>query len=81
MSRRATAFEISCEGSSQLKLLRASLAFQGADENCLPIFGVQDMSMIQREVCAYQNRVPRFQIRAYSGRLLGVKIASGMKRC
>jgi hypothetical protein len=45
-------------GSRQLKLIRAGLAFQGAEWNSRWFFEVQDIRMIQRADLADQNRLP-----------------------
>src|SRR5947209_9331003 len=54
------------EGSRQLKLIRASLAIQGAEQNGRPFSKLQIKRRGQREKVAISNRLPRFRIRACS---------------
>ena len=49
MSRGATAFEIFLGVARRLKLISATLGFQGAEQNSRAFFQVQDIGMIQRE--------------------------------
>jgi len=54
------------EGSRQLKLIRASLTIQGAEQNGPPFSKLQIKRRGQREKVAISNRLPRFLIRACS---------------
>ena len=54
------------EWSRQLKLIRASLAIQGAEQNGRPFSKLQIKRRGQREKVASSNRLPRFLIKVSS---------------
>src|SRR5437660_3202044 len=71
---RTNVFEISGEGSRQLKLFWASLTLQGPE--CLdPTFSTSRIKRRgQREKVVSSNRLPGFRFRAYSGRFFTSRI-------
>ena len=71
---RTNVFEISGEGSRQLKLFWASLTLQGPE--CLdPTFSTSRIKRRgQREKVVSSNRLPRFRFRDYSGRFFTSRI-------